>query len=340
MENSQIRDVKNNKDLKLAPETIRIRDAIVEEYLEVPLDKLSSKLQSLISEETNTVTRLGILSARVEILRKRFAEITGRAYKKDQGDSEDGSAADEQSDEEELEEEKEGWMTLRILEASEVNGVRFPEGVKIDVHTEDAKKLITAKKAELLSMQVEERVDADQDEIGTGEQIVSTTDSSEVVNNNSEGVKAEEVSDLTNNESELAEGEQLGDAESEMESPQTDEKPESASSETNVESVEQVEEVQAISLGEDKQSDKQDKMPKDNPSLNPEELQDLSGEKKITEESEETAEFLDAKEGSKPESNQVQAQTDNTSDENTQDKTKAAKKNTVTKSKSEDKPEA
>ena len=156
MENSQMSNMKKNKDLKLAPETIRIRDAIVEKYLDVPLDTLSSKLQSLISDETDTGTRLGILSARVEILRMRFANITGRTYIKDQGEeSGESDATDQDIDTDESEEGKEGWMTLKILEASEVNGVRFPEGVKIDVHTEDAKKLLASKKAELLSMKVE-----------------------------------------------------------------------------------------------------------------------------------------------------------------------------------------
>ena len=162
MENSQISNIKNNKDLKLAPETIRIRDAIVEKYLDVPLDTLSSKLQSLISDETDTGTRLGILSARVEILRMRFANITGRTYIKDQGEeSGESDSADQDIDTDEEDEEKDGWMTLKILEASEVNGVRFPEGVKIDVHTEDAKKLLESKKAELLSMKVEQVIETE-----------------------------------------------------------------------------------------------------------------------------------------------------------------------------------
>ena len=50
-------------------------------------------------------------------------------------------------------------MTLKILEASEVNGVRFPEGVKIDMHSDDAKKLLEAKKAELISLKIEETTD-------------------------------------------------------------------------------------------------------------------------------------------------------------------------------------
>ena len=170
MENSQISKVKSNKVLKLAPETIRIRDAIVEKYLDVPLDTLSSKLQSLISNETDTGTRLGILSARVEILRMRFADITGGTYTKDKGDSSEENDGDgDEVDAEDLEEEREGWMTLRILEASEVNGVRFPEGVKIDVHTEDAKKLLASKKAELLSMKVEGAPEAEI--LGEGETL-------------------------------------------------------------------------------------------------------------------------------------------------------------------------
>ena len=46
----------------------------------------------------------------------------------------------------------------KILEASEVNGVRFPEGVKIDVHADDAKKLLESKKAELISMKIEDAI--------------------------------------------------------------------------------------------------------------------------------------------------------------------------------------
>ena len=46
---------------------MRIRDAI-EKYAETPLDILSGKLQAL-TDETDTGTKLGIFSARVEILR-------------------------------------------------------------------------------------------------------------------------------------------------------------------------------------------------------------------------------------------------------------------------------
>jgi len=236
MENSQISNMKGNKDLKLAPETIRIRDAIVEKYLDVPLDKLSSKLQSLISDETDTGTRLGILSARVEILRMRFADITGRAYKKDPGNADDSdSSGEDQITEEELDDEKEGWMTLKILEASEVNGVRFPEGVKIDVHADDAKKLLAANKAELLSMKVEDVIEPEpstEEDSGKGEDDNNETDeetnedsipSSDIASadqSNAEGTNLEEVSDLKNDETDPIEVEKTELEKADLKQPQ------------------------------------------------------------------------------------------------------------------------
>ena len=236
MENSQISNTKGNKDLKLAPETIRIRDAIVEKYLDVPLDKLSSKLQSLISDETDTGTRLGILSARVEILRMRFADITGRAYKKDQGNvGNNDTSEEEQITEEDAEDEKEGWMTLKILEASEVNGVRFPEGVKIDVHADDAKKLLAANKAELLSMKVEDVIepepsteedsgegedDSNETDHETNEDSVSSSDIASTDQLNAEGTNLEEVSDLKNDETDAIEGEKTEPEKADLKKPQ------------------------------------------------------------------------------------------------------------------------
>ena len=41
------------------------------------------------------------------------------------------------------------WTKLRILEETEVNGMRFFAGTTIQVHADDARKLIEAKSAEL-----------------------------------------------------------------------------------------------------------------------------------------------------------------------------------------------
>ena len=164
MENDKLQEISKKKNLKLAPETMRIRDAIIEKYSDTPLDALSTKLQALITDDTDTGTKLGIFSARVEILRMRFSEIADKKYVKANklGDENDSDIESDISDE--TEDLKEGWMTLKILEASEVNGVRFPEGVKIDVHADDAKKLLESKKAELISMKIEDAINDNSDE--------------------------------------------------------------------------------------------------------------------------------------------------------------------------------
>ena len=164
MENDKLQEISKKKNLRLAPETMRIRDAIIEKYSDTPLDVLSSKLQALITDDTDTGTKLGIFSARVEILRMRFSEIADKKYVKDNKLGEENDSISESDISDETEDLKEGWMTLKILEASEVNGVRFPEGVKIDVHTDDAKKLLESKKAELISMQIEDAINENSEE--------------------------------------------------------------------------------------------------------------------------------------------------------------------------------
>ena len=294
MENSQMSNMKKNKDLKLAPETIRIRDAIVEKYLDVPLDTLSSKLQSLISDETDTGTRLGILSARVEILRMRFANITGRTYIKDQGEeSGESDATDQDVDTDESEEGKEGWMTLKILEASEVNGVRFPEGVKIDVHTEDAKKLLASKKAELLSMKVEratetenqDREDDLEQEDGPDKSGEITKDDpdptvNEEVNNNSEAksVGVEEQGDPEGNANNSMERVETSESDTVTESGQDDDSNKSRKKDSSVEinntiSSDDTEKPEAGALDSDVGL-----------GLSPEELADLTGPDDVSEE--------------------------------------------------------
>ena len=298
MENSQISDMKKNKDLKLAPETIRIRDAIVEKYLDVPLDTLSSKLQSLISDETDTGTRLGILSARVEILRMRFADLTGRNYIKDQGDeSGESDAAGQEIDIDESEEENEGWMTLKILEASEVNGVRFPEGVKIDVHTEDAKKLLASKKAELVSMKVElateiENQDSEDDleqEDGPEDSEKITKDdldpgANEELNNKtgSKSVEVEEQGDPVENAIDSEKSVETNEADTGTESGQDGDVSPSTKKESSVE-------INNTILSDNMENAEASASDSDSGlGLSPEELADLTGPEDVAEETKDT----------------------------------------------------
>ena len=194
MENDKLQEISKKKNLKLAPETMRIRDAIIEKYSDTPLDALSTKLQALITDDTDTGTKLGIFSARVEILRMRFSEIADKKYVKDNKLGEENDSVSESDITDEAEDSKEGWMTLKILEASEVNGVRFPEGVKIDVHADDAKKLLESKKAELISMKIEDAINDNSEETN------NVQDDKKGLEEESPSLNPEEMQALASNE--------------------------------------------------------------------------------------------------------------------------------------------
>ena len=200
MENDRSLEISKKNNLKLAPETMRIRDAIIEKYSDTPLDVLSSKLQALITDDTDTGTKLGIFSARVEILRMRFSEIADKKYVKENKLGEENDSDIESDISDETEDLKEGWMTLKILEASEVNGVRFPEGVKIDVHTDDAKKLLESKKAELISMQIEDAINDNSEDNDNSDETNNHQDDKKGLEEECPSLNPEEMQALASNE--------------------------------------------------------------------------------------------------------------------------------------------
>ena len=142
--------------IELSPVTIAVRDKVIEKFVDQPLDEMNESVKQLLSREEDEQKRLGILAARVFILRQRISRIAegdldrvvGSAAPKasdlmtgaDHG-ADDGAGGEPGSGE---------WTRLRILDDCEVNGVRFPKTVIIDVKTEDANKLIASGSAELV----------------------------------------------------------------------------------------------------------------------------------------------------------------------------------------------
>ena len=150
--------------VELSPVTIAVRDKVIEKFAGQPLDEMNSSVKALLSTEEDEQKRLGILAARVYILRQRIMSIaegdpervvTSASPKpKDLAGEE---ATDAGGDSETTTSE---WTRLRILEDCEVNGVRFPKTVIIDVKSIDAQRLIDSGNAELM----EERPEASGDD--------------------------------------------------------------------------------------------------------------------------------------------------------------------------------
>ena len=140
--------------VELSPVTIAVRDKVIEKFAGQPLDEMNSSVKALLSTEEDEQKRLGILAARVYILRQRIMSIaegdpervvTSASPKpKDLAGEE---ATDAGGDSETTTSE---WTRLRILEDCEVNGVRFPKTVIIDVKSADAERLVENGKAELI----------------------------------------------------------------------------------------------------------------------------------------------------------------------------------------------
>ena len=139
--------------VELSPVTIAVRDKVIEKFADQPLDEMNESVKALLSKEEDEQKRLGILAARVYILRQRILSIaeadpdrvvTG-ASPKPQDLAGAGSA-----DAGETETGASEWTRLRILEDCEVNGVRFPKTVIIDVKSADAERLVENGKAELI----------------------------------------------------------------------------------------------------------------------------------------------------------------------------------------------
>ena len=106
----------------LAPTILEIRNSFLEKFKNEKLDIISKKLTELFDVEKDPVKKIVLLASRVETIRKRIDQIHQDENK-----------------------------TKIIQESSEVNGVRFPEGIQIDVTEDDSKKLIESGKAVIIS---------------------------------------------------------------------------------------------------------------------------------------------------------------------------------------------
>ena len=144
----------------LDPLILRARDELLEKYSDKSFEEQITFFKAVIEGEKDSLSRLSAMAARVYILRKRLAHLAGNVME-DQLDelSNKQSGFDLDSSLTEIADIKDpeaignnkSWMRLRISDSSEVNGVRFPSGVVIDVKREDGEKLIESGKAEFIS---------------------------------------------------------------------------------------------------------------------------------------------------------------------------------------------
>ena len=140
----------------LSPQIIEIRDQIIETLNDLTLDECSKKLKELFNQETNDFYKLGNLAARVLTLNKRINLILNDSNEDNQNVTNNGTKKSRNIIENILDGKpantaiESDWVRVQIKETAEVNGVRFPAGIEIDVTNEDSKRIIESGKAILL----------------------------------------------------------------------------------------------------------------------------------------------------------------------------------------------
>ena len=139
--------------IQLDPETIRVRDAVIARCENQTLEQMNEFVKSLLANETDELKRLGVLAARVFILRQRINSLGTESQVVDAKDLLNGTyVPDMATIAAEAPPEapaRSGWTRLRILKECEVNDVRFFGGAIVDVRAADAEPLIKSGDAEI-----------------------------------------------------------------------------------------------------------------------------------------------------------------------------------------------
>ena len=148
----------SSSKIKLAPETIRIRNALIEKFSDQPIEDFNDFLQRTLEVETDELKRLGLLAARVHILRQKVLNL--KVFVRDETMSHPRAVDLRRSQYETTEESSDiiedtsdevdevvGWQSLQMIEPGEINGVRFFKGTVINAKAEDANRLISSGKA-------------------------------------------------------------------------------------------------------------------------------------------------------------------------------------------------
>ena len=146
----------------LAPSILEIRNSFLEKFKNENLDKISKKLTELFDVEKDPVKKVVLLASRVETIRKRIDQIHKdetkiKIIQQSSNENSNESSNDKKVVQAENDTEKneksnsETWIRVIMKESTEVNGVRFPEGIQIDVTEDDSKKLIESGKAAIIS---------------------------------------------------------------------------------------------------------------------------------------------------------------------------------------------
>ena len=202
--------------ITLDPEIVSMRDRYLKALEGKPFDEMNLLIQKQLETEGEDIKRLSLLAARVYILRLRTLELRdeptehampwSKAPEENNNKDKNTEGAQAQNSENKDNE----WRRLRMIEAGEVNGVRFPPGIIIDVNATDGEKLVESKKAEYVDVdKSDENSETEENKADEGDKVTSDA-SDKTPDENSEKAETETeaqdaVEDKEDNKDEPAE---------------------------------------------------------------------------------------------------------------------------------------
>ena len=202
--------------ITLDPEIVSMRDRYLKALEGKPFDEMNLLIQKQLETEGEDIKRLSLLAARVYILRLRTLELRdeptehampwSKAPEENNNKDKNTEGAQAQNSENKDNE----WRRLRMIEAGEVNGVRFPPGIIIDVNATDGEKLVESKKAEYVDVdKSDENSETEENKADQGDKVTSDA-SDKTPDENSEEAETETeaqdaVEDKEDNKKEPAE---------------------------------------------------------------------------------------------------------------------------------------
>jgi hypothetical protein len=141
--------------MNFSDKVIDKKEELLDEFQNLTLEEISIKIKKISYDDTDLIAKIACLAARVDVLNQRIKAIVEENTINDnviETKAENSTNIVEKL----LKPNKTQnnlpieWVRVQIKETTEVNGVRFPSGIQIDVTYEDSKKMIESGKAILL----------------------------------------------------------------------------------------------------------------------------------------------------------------------------------------------
>ena len=140
--------------MDLSEKIIDKKEELLDEFENLSLDEIAKKIKLIENRDDNVIFKIAYLAARISVLNQRIQILINENSANDnliRENNDSGNIIEKiiKSSKKPQEIPVE-WVRVQIKETTEVNGVRFPSGIQIDVTDEDAKQMIESNKAILL----------------------------------------------------------------------------------------------------------------------------------------------------------------------------------------------